>query len=182
MRIGVDLDNVLNKNAKSIAETVNSKYGLNIREEDFIRYHVETCTPITKEMLDEMFNDPNYFLSIEPNNTVINFINLLYELHHEIYIITDRPENCWMSTLEWLFKNKVRYNQVYLRKANEKPTLAEDLKLDVFIEDRLDTSLSLANIVKVIYLLDRPWNQGRILPNITRLTDDMLKIFYILDF
>lgn len=169
MKIGIDLDNVLNENAQSIIDYAYFMFGVtDVSLKDFTQYHVYKVTPIKKEMLDEMFNNPYYFYTIPPYLKMIKLVNRLYSDGNYISIVTDRPESCYNATLGWLSKWEVFYDSVYICSAKDKPLLAKDRGLEFFIEDRLDTAIALSEVCKTVYLLDAPWNQSLLPSNVDR--------------
>lgn len=76
---------------------------------------------------------------------------------HTIHIVTDRragsPGNAQSNTMRWLHKHGLPYDTVTF--ARDK-TIAD---VDLFIDDKVENYDAMARAGKLVYLLDRPWNQ-----------------------
>lgn len=88
----------------------------------------------------------------------------LIRMGHTIHIITDRcsldPDDTALIiqyTKDWLNDNGLRYHSIHF--TGDKATVAKELELDFFIDDRLENYESLLGVVLGNWLLDKPWNQ-----------------------
>lgn len=87
----------------------------------------------------------------------------LIEMGHTIHLVTDRcsldPEDTATiihATRDWLEDNGLRYETIHY--TGDKATVAKELGLDFFIDDKMENFESLIDVTRS-YLMDRPWNQ-----------------------
>ena len=90
----------------------------------------------------------------------INGLSALNE--HEIWLVTSRPISTQDVTLSWLHDNRVHYDQIVFNRRGDK--LSVGPKFDVFAEDFLDETKTLAEAGIFTILFDQPWNKVSKLP------------------
>ncbi len=95
-----------------------------------------------------------------PVDGAINGLSALGE--HEIWLVTSRPISTQDLTLSWLYDNRVHYDQIVFNRRGDK--LSVGPKFDVFVEDFLDETKTLAEAGIFTILFDQPWNQASKLP------------------
>ena len=81
---------------------------------------------------------------------------------HEIWLVTSRPMSTESLTLSWLHDNKVSYDHIVFDKRGDK--LSVGPKFNVFVEDFLDETITIAKAGIFTILFDQPWNQASKLP------------------
>ncbi len=88
------------------------------------------------------------------------YLNMLDKLGYPIFYITHRAEEMRYVTESWLDENGFpRYLDIYYTDGKSKVDYAEELKLDLFVEDRLDIAEELVDVVPEVILITRPWNE-----------------------
>jgi uncharacterized HAD superfamily protein len=91
-----------------------------------------------------------------------------------VHIVTDRfwYTGIHADTADWLKRHRIPFDSVVFARKAAKHGVAERLKVRYFIEDQLSNARLLAPLCRVL-LLDRPYNQGAIANQVTRV--DSLK-------
>jgi uncharacterized HAD superfamily protein len=93
----------------------------------------------------------------------------LGEVGYRVHIVTDRfwyPE-IREDTREWLANRMIRVASVAFATKTEKQAVARDLDLGWFIEDQRSNANLLSGVCRVL-LIDKPYNQGALEPNVLR--------------
>ena len=92
----------------------------------------------------------------------------------DLWSITSRRDNSKKHTFEVInrdyqkvfieifFSDHCADGSEYIRK---KIDICRELMLDLMIEDCLEYAIEIAPVVRRVYLLDKPWNQCKRLPN-----------------
>lgn len=83
--------------------------------------------------------------------------NRIRKAGHEIHVVTDRGfgtgDNSKRNTIEWAAEENMPYDSL---------TFSADktvVPTDVFVEDKIENYDALEAAGRVVYLIDRPWNQ-----------------------
>ena len=109
-------------------------------------------------------------------------INGLFALReHEIWLVTSRPISTKDLTLSWLRDNRVHYNQIVFNRRGDKHSVGP--KFNVFVEDFLNETRTIAKAGIFTILFNQPWNQASELPaNCKRAYnwDEVLRLINIL--
>ena len=134
--------------------------------------NVETCTPLQREQLHRLFEDREFFRGLPVIPCARQALSKLKAAGFSLHIVTDR---FWYSriqadTTDWLKRHRIPFDSVVFARKAEKHDVAERLKVRYFIEDQLSNARLLAPLCQVL-LLDRPYNQGEIHDQITRVDD-----------
>ena len=179
MRIGVDIDGVLN----DVGEwhySCGFKYCI---ENDINRgFHPE------KYMIEEQFElteAENYkfwkeyifdlMLSIPTRPYAAKVLGLLKEMGHEIVILTARDNrfltNQYENTMnfyveEWLNKNNIPYDEIIAGPGSKKDKCIKN-KLDIMIEDKASNVIKISDVIPVL-CFDAPYNAAVFKENVTR--------------
>lgn len=157
-RIGIDIDGCLSDSISTFIEWVYLKYGILIHKSQLSQFDIWEVTDITKEQAFSLFDNPNFINDINPKFFSVPFTEILYNGGWEIYIVTARPEeSVGITTIEWLKRKQYKFNQLIFSK--DKATIARDLYLDCFVEDKLSTAIELSPVCKEVYLMDDYWNR-----------------------
>ena len=169
MRIGVDIDGVLN----DIGEWHYS-CGFKFCIENDINRGFDP----TKYMMEEQFNltdEENYkfwkeyifdlMVSIPTRPYAGKVLNLLKDMGHEIVILTARDNrfltNQYANTMnfyveEWLNKNSIPYDEIIAGAGSKKEKCIQN-KLDIMIEDKASNVEKISDIIPVL-CFDAPYN------------------------
>ncbi len=180
MKIGIDIDNVLADSYNAYLERFNRQFGTEIIYEevdDF--FYLEKFKTVDYQRrvtyVDSLSTNLKFLSSISPYQEAINVIGKWQGKGWIIHYITARPAITKKTTQTWLKKHGFwgklttldlfPEGKTYKRDVEYKKDLADKLGLDVFIED----ASAIARNMKIpVFLLDRPWNQGELPGNVTR--------------
>jgi uncharacterized HAD superfamily protein len=167
--VGCDLDGVIGDIVKQLVRFSRSEHRIHLTRKHIVSENIETCTPIRRDQLHELFENPEFFRTLPAMPRARESLSRLKAAGCAIHIITDR---FWYSdihadTREWLKRYQIPFDSVVFARKAEKHDVAERLKVRYFVEDQLSNARLLAPLCKVL-LLDRPYNQGEIPDQVTR--------------
>lgn len=178
MKIGIDIDNTLAALAEGFSEYYKSKYGREIKMEEFEKYWLADVLGIPKEReypLWKEYYDSNFFEEIGVMENAKKVINFLKE-KNEIIFITARHLDWREKTLKFIKKHFPTDNfriifsgDVYGGLTKDK--ICEDLGISLIIEDHHEKSLDYANNGMKVILFERPWNRKVRHENITKISN-----------
>lgn len=179
MRIGVDIDGVLN-DVGQWHYSCGFKYCI---ENDIKRgFHPE------KYLIEEQFElseEENYkfwkeyifdlMVSIPTRPYAAKVLGLLKEMGHEIIILTARDNrfltNQYENTMnfyveEWLNKNNIPYDEIIAGPGSKKEKCIQN-KLNIMIEDKASNVIKISDVIPVL-CFDAPYNADVSKENVTR--------------
>lgn len=173
MKIGLDLDDVLLDFNNALCQFHNTRYGTAYSRND-VRYYalgkVWLCSDQeATERVGAFYDSPEHATTPPVPGAVIG-IKKLCE-HHDLYIITSKPERMRPLTEKWLcthfprvFKELVFTNYFLEGSVNKqsKVEACSRLGITAFVDDCLDHTSQLAAANIKTLLLDCPWNQGNL--------------------
>lgn len=179
MRIGVDIDGVLN----DIGEW---HYSCGFKF--CIENHINRGFDPYKYMMEGQFNltdEENYkfwkeyifdlMVSIPTRPYAGKVLQLLKEMGHEIVILTARDNrfltNQYANTMnfyveEWLNKNSIPYDEIIAGAGNKLDKCIKN-KLDIMIEDKASNVIKISDVIPVL-CFDAPYNLDVNKENVTR--------------
>lgn len=179
MRIGVDIDGVLN----DVAEwhfSLGSKFCLDHhinRGFDPTKYYMEDQFYLTTEENKEFWRQYIFdlLIAIPPRPFASEVIHRLRQNHHQIIILTAR-DNQYLThqyngtidfyVKEWLAKYNIEYDEIITGSTNKKQKCLA-ANLDLMIEDKTSNIEMIQNIIPV-FVFDAPYNQNCKGKNIVR--------------
>lgn len=187
MRIGVDIDGVLNYRQEFMLA-----YGAKFCFEkglpgiqDVQSHSVRQMLGVTKEERDEFWRKyAKYQMWVWPAQCfAAEVIQKLREEGHEIFIVTGRnnddlrtdgmPEGMsWEDvTIDWLARNGIEYDQIEFHRGrpapHDKGTYCAEQGVEVMIEDLPEYLETLAGKTR-LFVYDQPYNRKVDLPNMQR--------------
>jgi len=193
MIIASDLDDCILQTSQSILNLVNKRLNSNHKLKDIFCYNISEAFNLDPEFVGKCVLDAlKYSGEIELVQGAIQILNWL-AANHELHIVSRRRKNFFDITNATLITYGLRNFKLHLSHPEDeiflhKDTVANNLKVDVFIEDNQDTVMDLYNNVDCnILLMDRPWNRKLKENNkIYRVTNwmeirDLINIFNTLD-
>ncbi|HVI40543.1 MAG TPA: hypothetical protein VM577_07785 [Anaerovoracaceae bacterium] len=147
----------------------NEFFGRKIRPEEVTRYKNHEALGVEEKEYDEFYSifGPKLHSEAEIRSGVYEVINELYKTHY-IHFVTAREEKMEFVSLDWLNKHQIPLDTISLLGSHDKVQRAGELESDIFIEDCYDNALQLAGAGFDVLLIDCSYNQGPVLPNITR--------------
>ena len=180
-RIGIDFDDVLMEFNMFFCLYNNMLYGTNKTKQDITTYDlgkVWNCSQ--EEAMRRVMNffQSSYHANAQPLPYSREVVARLVK-HHDLVIITSRPEGVRAETVAWLethFKglfSEVCFTGSFTNQPGIKKTKAEackELNIDMCIEDAPEHALNMAGQGIPVLMIDAPWNTDVSGPNITRVS------------
>jgi uncharacterized HAD superfamily protein len=177
--IGVDLDEVLVEFLPSFLEFFERKNGTRIPINTVRSYNFwESGLGKTREEAIALALVEEFYQSRDFDNlpTTNGAEAAMTELSKSglIYVVTSRPSHFKSKTTAQLRKHfpaissHVIYTGDFNRVGKTKAEVCQELALTEFYEDNLSYARACAPHVRRVYLFDKPWNQGEVNGNITR--------------
>ena len=164
LKIGFDVDNVICRFDAAFLEYVEEVHGerinLNeIHDYDVLKKIVESYAG-DMELNCLLKGDHKCLLYADPVDDALDIVNSGLGEGHDIYLITARKNKS--LTIEWLEWNNFRYSEIFFAPGDEKVYVIEELDLDFYIDDRIQTLISIkkAGLKTECVVLDYPWNRG----------------------
>ena len=150
MRIGIDIDDVLNNLTACVLEIYNQDAGDSLCLADITEYDMKQFVkPEYRDNFYKYFGDKRVWAILKPNTTAFNLLNKLHSEGHSIYFVTaTHPLNVkrkylWLNEqLEWDC-----WDSLVVTK--DKSLLTG---LDVFIDDSLD-NIGYENDNNIVFIL-----------------------------
>ena len=152
MRIGIDVDNVLRDTLKQVIKVGIEKGAYKeLKKADFKSYNIFRHVPLN-ESYESFFksNAEELFYNANPLQ-YSNYVNKLGQDGHEVVIVTSQYRGLESLTLDWLKKNKIKYDEIDFTFNKSK------IKLDILVDDYPSNLKSLdSSVIPVIYT--QPYN------------------------
>ena len=177
MIIGLDLDDVLFDFTPGLHAYHNRFYDTSFELEDFKQNLAEMwgCSKEEeRKRIFDFYSSQEHWDSLPVFGAVEGINNL--RQHHDITIITAKPEALKDKTLEWLGRHfpqtfeQIHFTNQYhgsgLRRT--KGEVCRGLGISIFVDDFIHNAEDVANAGIRTLLFDAPWNQGEINPLVTR--------------
>lgn len=162
MKIGVNIDNVLASTMISFCRIANFNYRLSLSLQDINSYYFwDILDEITEEQVWSIFNSENFYRDLDPVNLSIQSLNYLKRVG-DIYLITSRADYLLDITLKWVEHYKIPYKQLIT--SQDKLEYVKYNPMEYFVDDCLETALTLSRTCRKVFLYDWPWNKTETLP------------------
>ena len=183
VKIGIDIDNVLAESYPAYLTRFNSQFGVEIKMEEIREfYFLDKYVKDKKKgrrrdminFIDEMMFDAEFQTNIPPIEDSIGVIKKWSKLGYQIHFVTARPVTIRKMTEDWLnmhgymvpgAKLDLYDNKKHINDTDFKREIADKNNINVFIEDAIEIAMGMDIPV---FLLDRPWNKGKLKKNIAR--------------
>ena len=159
MKIGIDIDGTITDIRSYIFDHGKAYFD---KEPNKKGYEVAEMYDVSIDDENKFWNKyfPDYMKNAPLNKGCKEAIEKISK-NNEIYILTSRvykkdyeksisPSDFFYLTREYLFKNKIYHNEILF--TNNKKVSAEELGLDVMIEDRVENILSVSSVCPVIVI------------------------------
>lgn len=170
MKIGFDIDGTITT-PDNLVPLVREYFKRDFNYEYIIHYDMEKVLGISRDELLQFFKDSHEGIIINPKmmEGSVKLINRLIEEGHEIYLITARHNSTKEDTIKWIKKEGINLdnNRVHFIGSHHKEYLIEELGLDIYVDDRLETLIEVDKHLKdsfniKLILIDAPYNRFKI--------------------
>lgn len=162
--IGIDIDGVIANVLGGVQRYALKHWGTIIDINQVTCYGLTGCTPIVEAQIEEMFGDAAFYRELEILPEAGEGLRRLR--HYDIHLVTARPTRLWNVTHEWLLGHAVPYLAVSHNPS--KAAYAARMGIRVFVEDKRETAIELAEVCREVYLVDWPYNRGSLPKNVVR--------------
>ena len=171
MNICIDIDGTVTE-AYYWLKPANQYFGLSVAEKDVTVYDIHQVLGIDRSDYDQFYAQHGVRLHKEAaaRTGASQVINWLHD-RHWIHFVTARAESMREVSLEWLDANRMPMDSISLLNSHDKVMRAAALNCDLFIEDRYENAIQLAQAGFKVVLINCTYNQGELLPNIKRVND-----------
>lgn len=168
LNIGIDIDGTITDAYQWIG-LLNNYFGLTLTKEDMTSYHVEDFTDITTKDFSKFVIDCGGEMcsTAIPRPGAGLYMNKLHKDHNICYV-TARGEGLRDVTKAWLSQYSFPLTDLHMLHSHNKLQKAQELKCDLFIEDRYETAVELATAGIRVLLLDTNYNRKPLIPGVTR--------------
>lgn len=174
----IDVDDTVAETQIFLLEKINALTGGSFAFEGMTRAHRENA-PEHREWNENVWalmKRPEEWAEIIPSEGAVDAFRSLLINGVTPHIVTARKSHMFKTTDAWLEAYGFMFDglKVHRRGNAEKGAafkcrVADEVGFDAAFEDTLDVALELAKHVRVIYLIDKPWNRNHDLPaNIVR--------------
>lgn len=181
MKIGIDIDGTITTPFYWL-DFYNKHLKKDIKPKEINTYDHHLAFDISLNTFNRFRNkhlEEIHHLAV-PRNQASFYMNKLFFDQHMLHLITAREPELKDLTASWLDKYHFNYHSLYHLGSTQKTQLALKLGLDVFIEDRLETALSMIEWQIPTILFNTPYNDGFSHPLLMRV-DTWDEAFKILD-
>ncbi|MDO8729199.1 MAG: HAD hydrolase-like protein [bacterium] len=178
MTVGFDLDDVLLNFNDVLLQYYNTIYGTKHERKHRQSYELSEMWNCTREDAIQRMSDfysSSAHWNAPPVDGAVERIRKLKQ-HHNLFVITAKPEELKDRTSEWLDKHfpqmfdGVHFTNHYQGDGpkRSKGEVCKELGIEIFVDDFLHNVEDVANLGIPALLFDAPWNQGEVKPPITR--------------
>ncbi|MFC1860150.1 hypothetical protein ACFLYC_01060 [Chloroflexota bacterium] len=163
LAIGIDIDGVIVDLGTAMLPLLSEVCARPVLYQDLCSWDLGEALSIDEETMahtwERLFNS-DLLRHAPPIKGAVESISTLSK--HEIWLVTSRPMSTESLTLSWLHDNKVSYDHIVFNRRGDK--LSVGPKFNVFVEDFLDETITIADAGIFTILFDQPWNHASKLP------------------
>mgnify|MGYP000344961988 CR=1 FL=1 len=178
MLIGIDIDGVLLNTSYEIIDFLNQKYNKTIRINDLTSPNWWELFKISRNEIIRDFNEFVCSSAGENQKPVFGAVDSVFKLSkkYDLISISAREEKLRKITDKLIFEifdgniKQTFYTGGFSNDFSKKSkgALAKKLGVEIFIDDNLHEVFDCSNYKINSYLLDYPYNQGKLSENIVR--------------
>lgn len=168
-RFGIDIDGTVTC-PSALIPFLNEAFQLNITLEDVKEYDLSPLVNISKEELSMWFakNEP---IMYEKSPLAVGAKEVLtdWAKSFELYFISARGSHLIEVTENWFKKHGIIFHHIDLIGSHDKIEAALKHKIDIFLEDKHDNAVMIAEQCNIpVLLFDTPYNQEPIPAKVIR--------------
>ena len=164
-RFGIDIDGTVTR-PDTFIPLLNEAFQLNLKYEDITQYDFYPYVNIPKEDFNHWFmkNEPTFYRDSLPAEGAKEVLNSWTSLA-DLYFISARHQRLLDVTENWFATHNLHYHHIELVGSHDKVETAKKLAVDLFLEDKHDNAVAIAEECKIpVILFNTPYNQDPV-PN-----------------
>lgn len=173
LKIGIDIDGTIT-HPSSCFNYMNKYLGTSINFEMASEYELHTYTDMDQIEFWEFMVKSGHELGIYRESIPQEFVQKhLWQLreHYDLHYVTARSEIVRPVTEEWIARHELPLDSLIMTGSHDKVQVVRDLSLDLFMEDRLENALQIAEDTSIpVILFDAPYNRQVLPENIIRVS------------
>lgn len=165
----MDIDGVVADSFPVFLKEINKYYGKNVTTID--HYDMAKVFNVPWEEMRCFFEENMEYLyrSPKPVPGAVSGIYSLLEKGHEIIYVTARTCGAQEEvTCRWFDDHKIPREKIVFAGGASKTQAVKDFAIDIFVEDFIGNALDIASLGIPVLLLDSPYNQADLPPDIIR--------------
>jgi uncharacterized HAD superfamily protein len=177
--IYVDMDDVITATVKSFIEIVEREFGKTVANEQITDFDLKKSFSLTQHEYEHLFtvaHEPEEVLKMGAIDGAVDALTAWSKRGFSISIVTGRLTSTYESSLEWLVKHQVPYDDFIMVDKYDRPEMDPSIAISkeqlagmifsLAVEDSAAMATFLSNHMDTpVALLDRPWNRN-IEPNV----------------
>ncbi|MBU5257334.1 5' nucleotidase, NT5C type [Tissierella praeacuta] len=171
LNLCIDIDGTITE-AYYWLPRVNDYFNTKITPKDVTVYEIHEVLGVDRTAYELFYALYGEALHLESKirKGVKKVLDNLYK-KHGIHFVTAREERMKAVTYMWLSHHKIPMDSLTLLGSHNKVGTAKDLNCDIFIEDRYENAIQLAEAGFEVLLIDCNYNRGSLPSKVTRVTN-----------
>lgn len=164
-KFGIDIDGTVTR-PDTFIPFLNEAFQLNLAYEDVKQYDFYPYVNVSREELDHWFtkNEPVFYKKSLPAEGAKEVLNK-WTSYADLYYISARHQGLLNITKNWFTTHNLQYHHLELVGSHDKVETAKKLAVDLFLEDKHDNAVAIAEECKIpVLLFNTPYNQDPV-PN-----------------
>ncbi|WP_333638504.1 5' nucleotidase, NT5C type [Tissierella praeacuta] len=171
LNLCIDIDGTITE-AYYWLPRVNDYFNTKITPKDVTVYEIHEVLGVDRTAYELFYALYGEALHLESKirKGVKKVLDNLYK-KHGIHFVTAREERMKAVTYMWLSHHKIPMDSLTLLGSHNKVGTAKDLNCDIFIEDRYENAIQLAEAGFEVLLIDCNYNRRSLPSKVTRVTN-----------
>ncbi|GGB04748.1 hypothetical protein ERX37_02075 [Macrococcus hajekii] len=168
-RLGIDIDGTVTC-PTSLVPYLQKSFDENLKYEDITAYDLgAVLNKSDHEMYDWFMTHQEEIYTHSPIAEGALSVLTDWSQHYELYYISARYDYLDKITADWFDKHDVPFHHIELTGSHDKIAKARELKVDVFLEDKLDNAIEINEALNIpVILFDTPYNQSELPADVHR--------------
>lgn len=171
-RFGIDIDGTVTS-PDTLIPHINKQYNTNIVLNDVVEYDFLSAFPhpIDRDEFNKWFKkNEGYMYSVSTLTKDAQSILNKWHEQFELFYISARDIDLYQITHKWFEEHQVPFDHIELIGSHDKINVAKKYEVDLFLEDKHDNAVMLAEELKIpVLLFDTPYNRKAVPTNVIRI-------------